>query len=109
MKKVFLISTAVLCIALIPRAFSVMAAVTSSPGEEVFIKNCAVCHAGGGNSVNADKPLMRNALNANGIRTPADIVAKMRKPGPGMTQFDENAVPDRMAMAVAKYILKTFR
>jgi cytochrome c6 len=33
----------------------------------------------------------------------------MRKPGPGMTQFDKKTVPDKEANAIAVYILKTFK
>jgi cytochrome c6 len=32
----------------------------------------------------------------------------MRKPGPGMTPFDEKTIPDRTARAIAEYILETF-
>ena len=84
-------------------------AVKASPGEEAFVKHCAVCHANGGNIVNAAKPINRKALAATGIKTPADVVRQMRNPGPGMTRFDEKAISDREARAIAEYILKTFK
>jgi cytochrome c6 len=80
----------------------------ASPGEQAFMTNCAVCHPNGGNIINPDNTLGKKALAANGIRTPADIVGKMRKPGPGMTQFDEKAIPDGTAKTIAEYILNTF-
>jgi cytochrome c6 len=33
----------------------------------------------------------------------------MRKPGPGMTPFDEKVIPDKTAEAIAEYIAKTFK
>ena len=83
-------------------------AAEGSQGEEAFAKNCAVCHPGGKNSINPAKTLSKKALAANGIQGAADIVGKMRNPGPGMTQFDEKSIPDKTAKAIAEYILKTF-
>ena len=80
----------------------------ASTGEEAFVKNCAVCHPNGGNIINPDNTLGKKTLAGKGIRTPADIVGKMRKPGPGMTPFDEKAIPDGTAKAIAEYILNTF-
>ena len=77
--------------------------------KKEFEEHCASCHPKGGNIVNAKKPLDKKSLAANGIKTPKDIIAKMRNPGPGMTKFDEKAVPDVEAKAIAGYILKTFK
>lgn len=79
-----------------------------SEGEQAFVKNCALCHPGK-NIINAARTLSQKNLAARGIRNAADIVANMRNPGPGMTQFDEKAIPDGTARAIADYILKTFR
>ena len=38
-----------------------------------------------------------------------DIVDKMRHPGPGMMTFDETALPDAQAKAIAEYVLATFK
>ena len=80
-----------------------------SRGEEAFVKHCAGCHAGGGNIVDADKPLNMKALRANGIKTPADIIRLMRNPEPGMTRFDEKTIDRPTAEDIAAYILKTFK
>ncbi len=78
-------------------------------GEAEFKDHCAVCHPDGGNIVNPAKTLHKKDLDANGIKKAADIVAKMRNPGPGMTQFDKKTIPDKEAKAIAAYILKTFK
>ena len=87
-------------------------------GESLFKQHCAPCHPQGNNIVNPQKTLFKKDLDANNISTAADIVKKMRNPGPfpehpqawaGMKLFDEGTVPDDDAMKIADYILKTFR
>ncbi|HMK43857.1 MAG TPA: c-type cytochrome [Dissulfurispiraceae bacterium] len=78
-------------------------------GAVEFKEHCAVCHPEGGNIVNPQKTLRSKDLAANGIKKPADIIKKMRAPGPGMTQFDKKTIPDKEAQAIAQYILKTFK
>ena len=110
MRNGYLVCTVILAVALFCRAVPVEAAAEASPGEQAFVKNCAVCHPkGGGNIINPAKTLDKKVLTANGIREPADIVGKMRYPGPAMTRFDEKAIPDGTAKAIAEYILKTFK
>jgi cytochrome c6 len=84
-------------------------AADGSQGEQAFLKNCTICHPGGGNIINAAKALHKAALSANGIRGAADIVVKIRNPGPGMIPFDEKTIPEETARAIAEYILKTFK
>jgi cytochrome c6 len=79
-----------------------------SPGEALFMQHCAVCHPNGGNIINPEKPLGRSSLERNGITSPADIVAIMRHPGPGMMIFDQNVISDQDAEKIAEYILRTF-
>jgi cytochrome c6 len=78
-------------------------------GKAEFDKHCGICHANGGNTINPAKTLSRKSLESHGIKTPKDIVMKMRKPGPGMTRFDEKIISDREAKAIADYVLKTFK
>jgi cytochrome c6 len=78
-------------------------------GEALFKQNCSPCHPDGGNIINPQKTLHKKALEANGIKKAADIVAKMRNPGPGMTKFDEKSLPEKDAKEIAEYILKTFK
>ncbi len=77
-------------------------------GKAVFDKNCASCHKGGGNVVNPVKTLSRSDREANGIKSPGDIVKIIRNPGPGMPAFDQSAISDEEANAVAEYVLNTF-
>ena len=77
-------------------------------GEAAFKKHCAMCHLDGGNIINPKKTLHKKDLEANNIKTEADIITVMRKPGPGMTTFDEKTVPNEEAGEIAKYIFKTF-
>ena len=80
-----------------------------SAGAAAFEANCAECHPGGRNIVTPAKDLRAVTLKANGIVNPQDIVAKMRKPGPGMTKFDQTELPDQEALEIAQYILSTFK
>jgi len=77
--------------------------------KKEFEKHCADCHADGGNIVNPAKTLHKKDREANGVKTWKDIVAKMRKPGPGMTPFAKKDVSDKEARAIAEYIIKTFK
>jgi cytochrome c6 len=86
-----------------------MAAEKKISGEKEFKEHCAVCHPDGGNIINPSKTLKQSSLKANGINTKADIVKIMRNPGPGMTKFDESALSDKEAKAIADYIIKTFK
>ena len=78
-------------------------------GKRKFEEHCVVCHLDGGNLINAMKPLHSKELKANGVKSAKDIIAKMRNPGPGMTQFDEKIISNKEAKAIAEYILKTFK
>jgi cytochrome c6 len=78
-------------------------------GETLFNDNCVVCHPGGGNVINPQKTLHSGDLNANNITKREDIVAIMRTPGPGMSKFDNDKIPDHFAEKIAEYILKTFK
>ncbi len=77
-------------------------------GESLFKQHCSVCHPDGGNNVNPQKTLHKKDRETNGVKTAADIVNKMRNPGPGMTKFDEKTVPDKDAKEIAEYVLATF-
>jgi cytochrome c6 len=78
-------------------------------GEAVFKDHCAVCHPNGGNIINPKKTLHKSDLEANNVKKPADIINKMRNPGPGMTKFDTKTISDSEAKKIAEYILKTFK
>jgi len=74
-------------------------------GEELFMQRCNVCHPNGGNIINAKKTLRKGEREVNTVE---EIVGKMRNPGPGMSKFDNNILPDSDAKTIAEYVLKTF-
>jgi cytochrome c6 len=78
-------------------------------GKKEFMEHCNVCHPNGGNIVNPKKTLGKADLEKSGIKRPEDIVKTVRNPGPGMTKFDAKTLSDKEAMAVAEYIMKTFK
>lgn len=87
-------------------------------GEALFSAHCASCHPGGKNILNPKKTLTRKDREANNIMTAADIINKMRNPGPapthpqewaGMKMFDKNKISDDEAQKIAEYIMATFR
>ncbi|MCL4492757.1 MAG: c-type cytochrome [Nitrospirae bacterium] len=84
-------------------------AVKGKSGEELFKTHCSVCHPSGGNIINPRKTLRKGDREANSVKTPADIVGKMRNPGPGMTRFDKKTIPDADAKKIADYIVNTFK
>lgn len=110
MKRV-LTGTAVFCIVTFTAAFALAdhAKGAKVDGKKEFDEHCAVCHANGGNIINKAKTLSKKDLEANGVKSVKNIVAKIRKPGPGMTVFDKKTVSDKEAAAIAKYIIKTFK
>ena len=77
-------------------------------GAGLFKQHCFTCHPDGGNVINPQKTLHKKDREANGVKTIEDIVGKMRNPGPGMTKFDEQTIPDADAREIAEYVLRTF-
>jgi cytochrome c6 len=108
MRKHFIVLALAAAVLFVLHGYAVPAS-KAVPGEQAFEKNCTVCHKDGGNIINPAKTLHKKDLEANGITKPADIIAKMRNPGPGMTKFDQKAIPDRTARAIAEYVLKSFK
>ncbi len=108
MRKAFIMFS-VLAIAVLVFGADGTAKGTGKTGVALFKQHCSPCHADGGNIVNPQKTLHKKDREANGVKTAADIVGKMRNPGPGMTKFNEKTVPDKDAKEIANYILKTFK
>jgi len=78
-------------------------------GKAEFEKLCSGCHPDGGNTINPSKTLMKMTREANGVKSVRDIVRKIRKPGPGMKQYDKKELSDAKAKAIAEYVIKTFK
>lgn len=82
---------------------------SKTSGEAKFNELCAMCHPGGGNVMNQKKTLSKKDRAANNLKTEADIVNYMRKPGPGMTPFDAKTLSDEDAEEIAEYVMKAFK
>lgn len=78
-------------------------------GKELFEQHCSPCHPNGSNIINPDYTLHKKDRDKHGVKTAADIMGKMRNPGPGMTQFSKQMVSDKDARKIANYIMKTFK
>jgi len=108
MKRILAVSGLTVSLCLFGAAVFTHGAAKEKSGEELFKEHCAVCHPDGGNIINPADTLHKKDREIHGIKTTADIIQKMRHPGPGMTRFDEKIVPDKDATAIAEYILKAF-
>jgi len=102
MKKMVICMAALACICV-----AGIAAAKEEKGKALFKQHCAVCHPDGGNIINQKKSLHRGQ-NSN-IKAAKDIIRAMRKPGPGMTKFDEKAIPETDAKLIADYIMKEYK
>ncbi len=80
----------------------------AASGKELFTQHCSACHPNGGNIIEPHDTLLKSAREANKVNSVEAIIGKMRNPGPGMSKFDANFLPDADAKAIAEYILKTF-
>jgi len=85
------------------------AALSGTPGEQLFNNHCKKCHPGGGNIINSQKTLFRDVLNSNNINTPEDIINTMRNPGKGMPRFGEEKISNGEAKKIGEYILETYK
>ena len=78
-------------------------------GKAEFLENCAACHPDGGNIIDQRKTLSNKDRQKYGIKTAADIIKIMRKPGERMMRFDEEVLSEAKAKKIAEYILNTFK
>lgn len=104
MKKIF--SLVLLGIALFTFAFSKPAlAVDSANGAKVFSANCASCHAGGKNLVQANKNLKKDALEQYGMYSAEAIIAQVTNGKNAMPAFKGRLKPEQIE-DVAAYVLE---
>lgn len=107
MNRIALVS--VFAIGLLLIAMGTKSPAAEKIGESLFKQHCAACHVDGGNIINPKKTLHKKDLLMNNIKSAKDIVKIMRKPGPGMTTFDEKTIPNDKAKEIAAYILIKFK
>lgn len=103
MKKI--ISAMLLGIAIFTFAFSSPAlAADSANGAKVFSANCASCHAGGKNLVQANKNLKKDALEKYGMNSAEAIIAQVTKGKNAMPAFAGRLKSEQIE-DVAAYVL----
>ncbi|NEP31197.1 c-type cytochrome [Moorena sp. SIO3B2] len=71
---------------------------------QVFAGNCASCHAGGKNLINAQKTLKKDALEKYGMYSKDKIVYQITNGKPPMPAFKGRLKPD-VITALADYVL----
>jgi cytochrome c6 len=77
---------------------------SAAAGAAVFSANCAACHIGGGNVVNAAKTLKIDDLKANGKDTIEAIQTQITNGNGAMPSFQGRLTPEQIA-DVAAYVL----
>ncbi len=73
-------------------------------GQTIFSANCAACHIGGGNVVNAAKTLKQDDLKANGKDTLEAVVTQVTNGNGAMPAFSGKLSADDIEN-VASYVL----
>ncbi|MGD1901244.1 MAG: cytochrome c6 PetJ [Geitlerinemataceae cyanobacterium] len=73
-------------------------------GSKIFAQNCAACHAGGTNRVNAAKTLKKDALQKYDMYSEDKIVYQVTKGKMAMPAFGGRLSDDQIA-SVAAYVL----
>ncbi|WP_299492168.1 cytochrome c6 PetJ [Acaryochloris sp. IP29b_bin.137] len=86
MKKLLSIALTALAVLAFAISSPVLAA-DAGAGAGVFNANCAACHAGGNNVVQADKTLKSDALAANGMDSAEAIINQVTNGKGGMPAF----------------------
>lgn len=103
MKK--MITVILLGIAIFTFAFSRPAlAADVASGAKVFSANCASCHAGGKNLVQAPKNLKKEALEKYGMYSSEAIIAQVTKGKNAMPAFGSRLKPNQIEDVTA-YVL----
>ncbi len=104
MKKI--LSIILLGITIFTLAFSSPAlAADSANGAKLFSANCASCHAGGKNLVQAQKTLKKDALEKYGMYSAEAIIAQVTKGKNAMPAFQGRLKPNQIE-DVAAYVLE---
>ena len=104
MKKI--ISVLLLSVTIFTFSFSSPAlAADAAKGAAVFSANCASCHAGGRNLVNAAKTLKKGALEKYGMYSAEAIIAQVTKGKGAMPAFGKRLKAEQIEN-VAAYVLE---
>jgi cytochrome c6 len=102
MKKI--LSIMALLIAIFTFSFTSPAFADDAPGAKIFSANCAACHAGGKNLVQANKTLKKDALEKYGMYSAEAIIAQVTNGKNAMPAFKGRLKPEQIS-DVAGYVL----
>ncbi|MGI2908455.1 cytochrome c6 PetJ [Tolypothrix sp. VBCCA 56010] len=102
MKKI--LSVLLLCVTIFTFAFNSPALADAASGKKIFTANCASCHAGGKNLVQAQKNLKKEALDKYGMNSQEAIIAQVTKGKGAMPAFKARLKPAQIE-DVAAYVL----
>ena len=102
MKKI--LSVLLLCVTIFTFAFNSPALADATAGAKIFSANCASCHAGGKNLVQAQKNLKKEALEKYGMNSAEAIIAQITKGKGAMPAFNGRLKPAQIE-DVAAYVL----
>lgn len=80
-------------------------AADTANGAKVFTANCAACHMGGRNVVQADKTLKKDALEKYNTYSLAAIIAQVHDGKNAMPAF-KGRLSDKQIEDVAAYVLE---
>ncbi|HIK43391.1 MAG TPA: c-type cytochrome [Leptolyngbyaceae cyanobacterium M65_K2018_010] len=103
MKKIVVLLVAVVTVAMLGLAPAAQAA-DLAHGAQVFSNNCAACHVGGGNVVNAAKTLKQADLNQYGMASLEAITTQVTQGKAAMPAF-KGRLTDEDIADVAAYVL----
>lgn len=87
MKRIIAAVVCILSLAVFALPSGAIAGGDASAGAAIFSANCAACHMGGLNAVNAEKTLQKEALETYGKDTPEAIITQVTKGNGAMPAF----------------------
>ena len=87
MKRIIAAVVCIFSIALFALPSSAIAGGDASAGAAVFSANCAACHMGGMNAVQAEKTLQKDALEKYGKNTPDAVTTQVTNGNGAMPAF----------------------
>ena len=103
MKRI--ISVLLLAVAIFTFAFNSPAFADAASGKKIFSANCASCHAGGKNLVQANKTLKKEALEKYNMYSAEAIIYQVTKGKNAMPAFGGRLKPNQIEDVTA-YVLE---
>jgi len=80
------------------------ASASQAAGERIFLANCRGCHPGGGNVMDANRPL----AGSPALKSPEAFLSQIRHPRDQMPAFPAASIADEDAKALYLYVAGAF-